>query len=74
MQACPWCKSTDIRYSVKKSNSLGKSTYHAAFYCWNCHCYGPRVLYKPEGKVPGHVTVERNEELKEQARLAWESR
>ncbi len=40
---CPFCKGTDIRYSIRATGRFDL-IYHAAFYCNTCHCYGPRVL------------------------------
>lgn len=73
MRECPWCKGTDIRYSIRTSTSNFKRIYHASFYCWDCNCYGPRIIYKPDDTMH-RVDVERNLELKQQALNAWENR
>ena len=71
MKECPWCKSTDIKYSLTTSASQFKRSYHACFYCWDCNCYGPSVIYKPEKDEHRH-TVASNEMLKQRAAEKWD--
>ena len=73
MEKCPFCGGQDIRYSLKGSERFGRRTYHACFYCWDCNCYGPRIIYKPDSDVH-RFDVERNTELRQQALVAWENR
>lgn len=68
------CGSTKLDYSLKVSsrNYTGKSIYHCAVYCKDCHAYGTRVLcYSDE---PYRLAVSENKEFKEQAKEAWNNR
>jgi transposase-like protein len=73
MKPCPFCGSSDIRYSIKTSTSNFKRIYHASWYCWDCNTYGPRVLYKPAEGVH-RPTVENDEGLKLTALELWNGR
>lgn len=45
IKPCPFCNSTDIRYSTKTTGTnRWKIQRHIAMYCNNCHCYGPRII------------------------------
>ena len=74
MKACPFCGGTDIRYSLKSSTSQFQPIFYAAFYCWDCNTYGPRVLYKPESKHARRYDIEKNEKIKAVAVEKWNSR
>jgi transposase-like protein len=73
MKPCPFCGSSDIRYSIKTGTSNFKRIYHASWYCWDCNTYGPRVLYKP-AEGAHRSTVEKDETLKAAALKLWETR
>jgi hypothetical protein len=73
MKPCPFCGSTKIKYSVKTTRQQFQPVWHAAFYCWDCNCYGPRALYKPN-KDLRRWDVEKDENLKAQALDLWETR
>lgn len=74
MRACPFCGSSDIRYSIKGSTSQFKPIFHACYYCWDCNTYGPRVLYKPDSKYIKRYDVEKNEKLRQVAAEKWDNR
>ena len=74
MKACPFCGSTDIRYSIKSSTSQFMPIFHACFYCWECNTYGPRVLYKPGIKNISRRDIEKNEQIKQVAAEKWNLR
>ena len=44
IKSCPFCKSSNIRYSCKKSGRWSECYYSASMYCFDCNSYGPRVL------------------------------
>ena len=72
LKPCPYCGGEDIRYSLKTGTSDFKRIYHAAMYCFNCHCYGTRVLIKnPEAN---RYDVERNEQYRKLAENKWNER
>ena len=73
MKSCPFCGSSDIRYSIKTGTSNFKRIYHASWYCWDCNTYGPRVLYKPAEDIH-RSTIEKDETLKAAALKLWETR
>jgi len=68
MKACPFCGYKSIQLSTKKyyhieyEGSVGEV---GRAECWNCGCCGPE-LYRKE--------KETYDELKERARVAWETR
>lgn len=73
MQPCPFCKSTNIEYSIKvSSRTRTSSTYHMSMYCKNCFCYGPRILVKP--KETRRIDIENNITYKQRAIDAWNRR
>ena len=75
---CPFCGSTDIRYSVKNApdrvdhNFNHFKRYYLAMYCFDCHCYGKRVLLD-EPNV-SRYTLSRDEKYEEMAKEAWNHR
>ena len=73
MKPCPFCGSSDIRYSIKTGTSNFKRIYHASWYCWDCNTYGPRVLYKPAEDIH-RSTIEKDEGLKLTALELWNGR
>lgn len=72
VKPCPFCRSTNIKYSVK-----GKRYYYqAAYYCRDCNCYGPRILseHVAETSYPQKCAILREGSLQQQAEEAWNSR
>ena len=70
LDPCPFCNDTDIRYSVKTTTLNFKRAWHVAMYCNKCHCYGPRVLIRPDTSLTRH-TIEHGAEFKALAEKAW---
>lgn len=70
LDPCPFCKGTDILYSVKTTSLSYKRAWHISMYCNNCHCYGPRVLIKPDKALTRHV-IEHDSEFRLLAEKAW---
>ena len=74
MIPCPFCGGTKIKYSLKTAGRFERY-YHAQFYCNDCHTYGPRVnSEKVEDSYLGRVAVERDDELMQLAKDAWNKR
>ena len=45
IKPCPFCGSTDIRFSAKTcSTKRYEYKYHVAMYCNKCNCYGARDI------------------------------
>ena len=76
LKPCPFCgESEKIKFSLKRTGRF-EVQYHAAMYCDNCHTYGPRVL-TPKVKhndYKGRAAMESNEEIRKQAKMAWNTR
>ena len=73
---CPFCKSNNLDLSIKKTERFGKVNYQIAYYCKNCRCYGPRVLYnttRDESRYEAHMSILENE-LVEKAADLWDNR
>jgi hypothetical protein len=75
LKPCPFCKGTDIRFSVKRTGDASFRTYHAAMYCNGCHCYGPRIHTAPmRNDYSSRIEVENDKTLKYYAAEAWNRR
>jgi Lar family restriction alleviation protein len=72
---CPFCGSTDIRYSLKVTGRFDVR-YHASMYCNKCHCYGTRTLTKTvrHDDYKGRRSIEYDSETKQEAIEAWNRR
>lgn len=83
---CPFCGSTDIKYSVKKAPdrvdmdvSTGKLVvthfirFYIAMYCDNCHCYGRRILIDSDNKIK-RMNLSNDPKYREFAEKAWNER
>ena len=72
---CPFCGSNDIRYSLKITGHFDVR-YHAAMYCNNCHCYGPRTLTVKvsNNDYKGRSSIEKDETIKQKAIEKWNER
>lgn len=56
LKPCPFCGSTDIRYSIKTAMHRGNKQIHrVAMFCWDCNCYGARTLIDTSGRNRYHV-------------------
>lgn len=75
-EPCPFCKSSDIRYSMKITGNGGTKRFHATFYCNKCHAYGPRVLTQvfKWNDYDGSSKQRKNEDIKLQALNKWNER
>ena len=75
LKPCPFCESTDIRYSLKITGHFDVR-YYAAMYCNKCHCYGPRTLTKvvPHDDYKGRQEIEKDNSVKQEAIEAWNRR
>lgn len=69
LKPCPFCGSSDIRYSEKTATINWQTRYRLAFYCNKCHCYGPRFT-TPEKDSYREIT----QEEREQAKKLWNGR
>lgn len=63
LDPCPFCNDTDIRYYVKTIILNFKRAWHIAMYCNKCHCYGLRVLIRPDTSLTRH-TIEHSTEFR----------
>ncbi len=73
---CPFCGSTDIRLSLKKTGRFD-TYYHATLHCYSCRAFGPRVLSdktSQESNYSSRYVVEKDIILKMKALDAWNSR
>ena len=72
---CPFCGSTDIRYSLKITGHFGVR-YHASMYCNKCHCYGARTLTEKvnQNDYKGRYHIEQDETIKQKAVDIWNTR
>lgn len=75
LKPCPFCGSTDIRYSLKIKGHFDVR-YHAAMYCNSCHCYGARTLTETikHSDYIGRTNIERDPKIKQKAIDAWNMR
>lgn len=75
LKPCPFCGSTDIRYSLKVTGHFD-IRYHAAMYCNKCHCYGARTLTKiiRHDDYHGRRQIEEDKDIRQQAEDAWNNR
>lgn len=64
LKPCPFCGSTDIRYSEKTATLNWECHYRLSYYCNKCHCYGPRFLTPPK-EYYGEITEEERAKAKE---------
>ena len=66
LKPCPFCGSTDIRYSLKITGHFDVR-YHASMYCNKCHCYGARTLTTvvKNDDYKGRTTIENDETVKQ---------
>ena len=71
LKNCPFCGSNNIDYSIKTCGSY-RGQYHIAMYCKECNCYGKRTLIKPT--ETSRCDIEKNNEYKELAIQAWNTR
>lgn len=82
VKPCPFCGSSDIRYSVKAAPDKIDASYrhisrfYIAMYCQKCHCYGSRVVVTPDTSVGynARYEVENSSKYKERAIAAWNKR
>ena len=73
LKPCPFCGSTDIRYSIKIAMHRGNKRMHrVAMFCWDCNCYGARTLIDTSGRKLYHV--EKDTRFEEIAIEAWNRR
>ena len=72
---CPFCGSTDIRYSLKITGRFDVR-YHASMYCNKCHCYGARTLTEKvnHNDYKGRHQIEQDETIKQKAVDLWNTR
>ena len=72
---CPFCGSTDIRYSLKITGRFDVR-YHASMYCNKCHCYGARTLTTvvKNNDYKGRTTIENDETIRQKAIDKWNTR
>lgn len=71
LKACPFCGKSDIRLSIKTATlSDAKKAHHVAYYCWNCHAIGSRLLVREKNKY----SIEANQDVKEKAAILWNRR
>ena len=73
---CPFCGSTDIRLSLKKTGRF-ETYYHATLHCYNCSTFGPRVLSEKINHISQYTSrlvVEKDTELETKAINAWNER
>lgn len=72
---CPFCGSTDIRYSLKITGHFDVR-YHASMYCNKCHCYGARTLTTVvrNNDYKGRTSIEQDETIKQKAIDKWNTR
>lgn len=75
LKPCPFCGSTDIRYSLKVTGHFDVR-YHASMYCNKCHCYGARTVTEQvsDNDYKGRSSIERDETIKQKAIEAWNRR
>ena len=75
LKPCPFCGSTDIRYSLKITGRFDVR-YHASMYCNKCHCYGARTLTESvsHNDYKGRSSIERDETIRQKAVEAWNRR
>lgn len=75
LKPCPFCGSTDIRYSLKITGRFDVR-YHASMYCNKCHCYGARTLtgIVRHDNYKGRHMIEADESIRKQAEDAWNER
>lgn len=72
LNPCPFCSSPKIKYSTKKSGKYKEEYYQAAFYCDDCHAYGPRVISKKfDGDYITGYYIRNDEILKAEAAKLW---
>ena len=75
LKPCPFCGSTDIRYSLKITGHFDVR-YHASMYCNKCHCYGARTLTESvsHNDYKGRHYIEQDETIKQKAIEACNTR
>ena len=75
LKPCPFCGSTDIRYSLKITGHFDVR-YHASMYCNKCHCYGARTLTEKvnHNDYKGRTQIEKDETIKQKAIDLWNTR
>lgn len=73
LKPCPFCGSNDIRFSAKTSTTYRSRTYRFAMYCYDCNCYGARVLWNHDGKTPRYE-IDKTPEFRQWAENAWNRR
>lgn len=75
LKPCPFCGSTDIRYSLKITGCFAVR-YHASMYCNKCHCYGARTLTENVSQYDykGRTNIEQDETIKQKAIEKWNTR
>ena len=71
LKPCPFCGKTDIRLSIKAATvSDRKRAHHVAYYCWNCHAMGSRLLVKEISKY----AIENDLSIITEAQRLWNKR
>ncbi len=75
LKPCPFCGSTDIRYSLKITGHFNVR-YHASMYCNKCHCCGARTLTKSirHNDYKGRLQIEEDKSIRQQAEDVWNRR
>ena len=74
LKPCPFCGGNNIGYSIKTTTIQFKRAYHFSMYCKDCNCYGARTLWKCDTNSINRVALERNEDFKQNAIKAWNTR
>jgi hypothetical protein len=74
LKPCPYCGGKDIRFSIKTTTIYYERAYHFTMYCWDCNCYGPRVLHKCGRHIYNRSELEKSVDFYTQAAEAWNRR
>lgn len=77
MKPCPFCRSTNIKYSVKTARVRFKDVYRVCMYCADCNTYGPRVIVKPEEEDAAYsmrTKISKDSYLQQFAEQKWDQR
>jgi hypothetical protein len=74
LKPCPFCGGNDIRFSIKTTIIYYERAYHFTMYCWDCNCYGPRVLHKCGRHIYNRSELEKSIDFYTQAAEAWNRR
>ena len=73
LKPCPFCGSTDIRYSIKIAlHRRNKQQHRISMYCWKCNCYGARTVIDTSGR--NRHEVEHDTNLERIAAETWNRR